>query len=301
MNGRWERKEGSLDLLLNTLCDVFGSFIMIALILVLPTGISHITKPLPSDDTINRRISSARAELQRIENELAASAADPELVRLNTEKQNLEAAVKMLKEKAAQQGSARANAINASIRDVTKEDTVLLDKIRKAQVAQEAARNALEESEKYQKTLTSRIDSIKGKLSSAKKVRTQEMRLPRERVTSKGASSVIFRYGRIYPLQTAGGNNNDALKWTPEREDAVSVSPIEGKGYLASETAKIASWASAVSSDRFVACYVYIDSIDAFREFRKILQQKNMEIGWEPIQSGSDLVFSSRGTSPNPQ
>ena len=303
MKGRWNRKEGSLDLLLNTLCDVFGSFIMIALILVLPTGIAHITKPAANDETINRRISAAQAEMQRLDREISESAADPELIRLNTERQELESAIKSLKEKAARLGSERTRNINASIRDVTKEDTVLLEKIKKARIAQEAARNALEESTKYQHTISSRIDSIKGKLSSAKKVRTQEMRLPRERVTSKGASSVIFRYGRIYPIRTSldSDKNTESLKWTPQGDEAYRVSPIEGKGYLPSETAKITRWASSVSSDRFVACYVYIDSIDAFREFRKLLQQRNMEIGWEPEESGQDLVFSSHGTSPNPQ
>ena len=303
MKGRWDRKEGSLDLLLNTLCDVFGSFIMIALILILPTGIARIAQPAANDETINRRISAAQAEMQRIERQVVESSADPESVRLNAEKQELESAIRSLKEKSARLGSARANEINTSIRDVTKEDAVLLAKIKKARIAQEAARNAMDESAKYQSTIASRIDSIKGKLSSAKKVRTQEMRLPRERVTSKGASNVIFRYGRIYPTQTSlnSDRNTESLKWTPEGDEAYRVSPIEGKGYLPNETSKITTWASSISRDRFVACYVYIDSIDAFREFRKILQQLNVEIGWEPQESGRDMIFSSHGTSPNPQ
>lgn len=301
MKARWDRKEGSLDLLLNTLCDVFGSFIMIALILVLPTGIAHIAKPAANDETINRRISAAQAEMQRLERQITESAADPELIRLNAEKQELESAIKSLKEKSARLGSTRSKEINASIRDVTKEDIVLLDKIKKARIAQEAARNALEESEKYQSTVASRIDSIKGKLSSAKKVRTQEMRLPRERVTSKGAANVIFRYGRIYPLQSSDGRNTESLKWTPDGDEAFTVTPIEGKGYLSSDTSRITGLASSISSDRFVACYVYIDSIDAFRNFRKILQDRNVEIGWEPVDSGRNLSFASHGTSPNPQ
>jgi len=301
MKTRWHRKEGSLDLLLNTLCDVFGSFIMIALILVLPTGIEHITKPTTNDETINRRISAAQAEMQRLERQLAETASDPELIRLNAEKQELESAIKSLKEKSVRLGSERTRDINASIRDVTKEDVVLLEKIKKARIVQEAARNALEESSKYQSTIDKRIDSIKGKLSSAKKVRTQQMRLPRERVTSKGAANVIFRYGRIYPLQSSDGRNTESLKWTPDGDEAFSVTPIEGKGYLSSDTSRINGLASSISGDHFVACYVYIDSIDAFRNFRKILQDRNVEIGWEPVESGRDLSFASHGTSPNPQ
>jgi len=304
MRSRWDRKEGSLDLLLNTLCDVFGSFIMIALILVLPTGISHISAPVAGEEILSRRILTAEAEIEKLDQKIASSGVDDEFNRLKTEKSKIESTIKTLKEQSRVMGEQRAKQLSASIRDVTKEDAVLLDKIKKAQLDQEAAKNALDELNKFQANLTSRIDAINCKVLDAKKARTQEMRLPRERPTSKDATNVIFRYGRIHPLLSepaSGIRNRDSLEWNQKGDDAMLVKPIEGKGILPADKSRIANWSESVPNDCFVACYVYADSIEAFRDFRKVIQDKNMEIGWEPVSEGRGLIFSSHGSSPNPQ
>jgi len=304
MRSRWDTKKDSLDLLLNTLCDVFGSFILIALILVLPTGIKQITKPKVDSETIQRRIATAKEEMEAINKRIAEIAIDPDISRLQAEKARLDSTIQALKDRSDKNESDRNKALEASTRDVAKEDAALQAKIKTAMVEQETVKNAMDTASSLEDNLKKRIDSINGKIADAKNVRIQQMRLPRERQTDKSAVNVIIRYGRIYPLQlspNAISRNTEAIEWTDVGDDAFRATPIEGKGLLATNTAFFARWVSEVPSDCFVACYVYEDSIEAFREFRKIIQEKNVDLGWEPVESSRGLRFGSHGSSPNPQ
>jgi hypothetical protein len=304
MRSRWDTKKDSLDLLLNTLCDVFGSFILIALILVLPTGIKQVTTPKVDNETLQRRIATAREEGEAIDKRIAELAIDPDIARLQAERARLDSTIKSLKERTVKLDSDRSKALNASSRDVAKEDAALQEQIRNVRIEQETVKNAIDTATGLESNLKNRIDSINGKIADAKKVRIQQMRLPRERHTDKGAVNVIIRYGRIYPLQLSPNSiakNTDAIEWTDVGDDAFRATPIEGKGLLATNTAFFARWTSEVPSDCFVACYVYEDSIDAFRGFRKIVQDKNVDLGWEPVESSKGLRFGSHGSSPNPQ
>ena len=304
MRSRWDTKKDSLDLLLNTLCDVFGSFILIALILVLPTGIKQVTAPKVDNETLQRRIATAKEELDAIEKRITETAVDPDIARLQSEKARLDLTIKSLKDRSTILDSNRSKALSSSSRDVAKEDSALQEQIKKARIEQEAVNNAIDTATGLETNLKNRIDSINGKIAEAKKVRVQQMRLPRERATDKGAVNVIIRYGRIYPLQippNSTAKNTDAIDWTDVGDDAYRATPIEGKGLLATDAAFLTRWASQVPSDCFVACYVYEDSIEAFRGFRKIVQDKNVDLGWEPVESSRGLRFGSHGSSPNPQ
>lgn len=304
MRGRFHRKEDSLDLLLNTICDVFGSFILIALILALPVAVKEVVKPQIDEDTLSRRIEAAQKEQEEIQKRIAATQVDPEVADLSRTKLQLEQLIKNLSEESAKADKARVDSLQIAARDVAKEDKQLQAEIEAAKLQQESARNALQAAIREKEQVLDRISALKGKVSSAKSARIQEMRLPKERETSKIAIPVIFKFGRIFPLYSSlstATRNTDSLEWIRIDEDRDRVNPIESKGWPPNQVGLIESWVSELPSDAFLACYVYQDSVDAFREFRKIASKKGADLGWEPVESGKNLSFGSEGSSPKPQ
>lgn len=293
-------KKDSLDLLLDTICNMFGSIILITLLIVVISSNTN-TKPSPIDlqtvdrDETQRRIQSASEEIDRLKDELAE--ADPpdettnEITKLQKEVED-----------------ARQSLASAKERRANNEQELSVDYAAVAQKAATAAKvsaeeivrleNAIDSDEKRIEQLKKDIAAMAAKIEKITDSRTQKIRLPRERSTGKSATPVIFIYNEIFPVYERDISKIGMLEID---EYSTLLSPKKGRGY-SRDPADVKRSLDGIPSGRYAACYVFPDSIEAFRVFRNLATAEGMEIGWQAAVDVDNLVFTSKGgSSPKPQ
>lgn len=299
------RKNEGLDLLLDTICNAFGSIIFIALLVVVISAdhsedsTDAIHRPLDRDE-VQRQIRTAEADIEKLQQAVTSPSSDQKLAQSVASLEAKLSAAKAALEKARKSVSEnRENATwdySAAAAESTEESRRLSEEISRLQNEIRTSDARIVELQKYATSLQASIDK---EIDN----RTEQVRLPREHTTNKDPFPLIFIYNEIYPL-FAGGH------WEPTQgiesieidSTTTRYNPLRGHGLKPLDLEKIiASFPLDAQSERYFPCYVFADSIEAFREFRKYVQQKNFDIGWQPQTDPSLLLFSTEGTSPDPQ
>jgi len=306
--GRFTQSD-STGLLLDTVCNVFGGIILIALLVALlaqetESKLKLDVNPDARMELLQRRGGRIIAENKRVrvkngelEKELAALT-HPAIGELLG---NVEAAKQEL---ARMRDSLADKQRELEISNVDAED--LLEILDKAN-AEADAELTREESQALK--LEGQLSQLKrqeqelvAQRDSAKEKQTVRLRLPKERSTGKEQVWVLVRYGRLYPtfLRQRGRSfqNEISIRWT-ERLSSHKAEPKPGKGL------NMAGWKSYLrqldSRSEFVAFAVWPDSYTAFNAAKVAAVARGMSYGWDIQESGEEIYFGSSGTVPKPQ
>jgi len=292
---------GSLDLLLDTICNAFGSIILIALLIVLltadiPGSISEATDA-PEQDEIERAIVNAEETIQSLQEEIDSLITDPEAIELG----NLRSAVEDAKQRlTASQSSASENASDLPV-DYSESIRTLRIAERENQIGIAAARNSLEARNKRQESLLQQLSRVQAETEEMVEARTQRFRLPKESTTQRAPINVIFLYNEIFWVTIQDRPNKDAIQFI-ERGKSTQFLPIRGRGdQLPGAENRTKTLLKEIESGEFLACYVFPDSVDSFRKFRELSYSSGVQIGWSLENDPDALVFSAEGSSPRPQ
>jgi hypothetical protein len=301
-----------LDLLLDTTSNVFGSMILIAILIALFAGNpSSDETPNPGDitrDSIERQIANARKNADALTTELSKQSSKNgekpgarDLASIESEINSVKAQLDKAK-KSQRDGAQLAIVDYGATAAGASKDAAALD--------QEAARvqNAIMTVDQQIAQMESRIKELQAKVKVERAKKVQRISLPRERDTDQRVFWVVFINGEVFPSKifdaageatpfTAGINvikkDEDDNLWTINR----------GKGYqFPLNKADLVEQVRRLPRDRYVACVVFPDSIDAFRKYEEIVHELGRDIGWQPEDQESNLVFTSKGgTRPKPQ
>lgn len=300
---------GALDLLLDTLCNVFGGIVLIACLLaILPR---HNTPPplLPQyhaeTEMVERRIIAGEREIRLLQEEIERLTveADPVLVALQSRRDSLEKLNERLEKEQIdrerlEHNEAEARAIAASADPMILAQRLEDLRVRKSNAA--ALNHAIEDKTRF---LQQRIENLKDESERISKGRTQAVRFPRERRTTATPYPIILRHNSVYPLHIGREMaRNPAVQMISLRpgDDAERANPLPGKGiFLPAVSRDLGVSLEAAAAKRLYATlYLYPDSHQVFVDLRDALAKANLPYGLKFVPRGQELVFSSKGTTP---
>ena len=310
--GRFKQSD-STGLLLDTVCNVFGGIILIALLIALlaretESQLKTDINPDARMELLQRRVSRIIAEIERVrlnntemEKELAALT-DPAIGKLlNTVEAAKQELDQMRNSLVTKQRELEISNLDA---------TDLLEKIEQAkaeadaELAQEGSRSLGLEAKLNQ--LKQQEQALAEQRKAAKEKQTVRLRLPRERITGQEQVWVLVRYGKLYPTYLPQGSgevrNQISIRWTKQL-DSSKADPIAKQGFAVlrndGEWKRYLRFLDARSE--YVAFVVWPDSYKAFNVAKVSAVSRGMSYGWEIREPSEDIYFSSVGTTPKPQ
>ncbi len=310
--GRFTQSD-STGLLLDTVCNVFGGIILIALLVALlaretESKIKLDVNPDARMELLERRVNRIIAENERVRvknaemKEELAALTDPAIGELLD-------TVKAAKQELAQmRNSLVAKQRELEISNLDAED--LLEKLEQAKAEADAGltmekKKALE-LEGRLRQLKQQEQELIAQRKAAREKQTVRLRLPRERITGQEPAWVLVRYGKLYPTYLRQGGrevrNQISIRWT-EQLDSRKAEPIANQGIAVPRND--GEWKSYLrfldARREYVAFVVWPDSYKAFNVAKVSAVSRGMSYGWEIQESSEDIYFSAVGTAPNPQ
>ena len=285
---REDDEGGSLDMLLDTLCNTFGGIILIALLLALSVNKKSVElydKLFKTDDNKSELI----RELEQLKNSL-----------LDLKDENIEILEDL--EDDAYSKREEIEEIKDNLDDLNS-DSSSLEKL--AQREREKLKDLKEmESTIEKERLTmeeelSRLEAIFEHQELSKELKKKPYRkvsLPQQKDTRKKPLPVIVAHGKMYPMISLNigsvEKNEDGLMWnqTPDKRFQVKVDPDKGVDPMNDDAldlflSSVGDAPRLVRQNFFLNLFVYSDS-ENFAIFNKIRDEavlRKLDYNWIPI------------------
>jgi hypothetical protein len=297
----------SLELLLDTVCSMFGAILLIAILVALMAKTATVE---PGDqagmDIVRRRVDVAQRDLDQVRQLLATTKVTQDTTggELFEEKKKLELAVSAarairrsesaeIEEKISKMGmdpGAQVNSLKENLKVQQREIAELANKLTAQNVNLRRANE--------------RIAEISSLIRKSQDSRALAFRFPKERMRTKEPFAVICRYNKIYPIADASGRQNkETIKWVNVGKDSELSEPIPDQGMEHQKHEKeIQRLLDSVNrSNTYMTFYVYDDSFEPFQFIRDLAVKRNLDYGLAFKDRAADLIWSSEGSSPPPQ
>ncbi len=304
--------QDSLELLLDTLCNIFGGIILITCLLALMTN--RKTKTVESQnrgaerrgELLEQRTQASTDELRRLK-ELEAklkSAGDADLRKMAAERLELEKTLERLRSDKNDRTSDAKNRQEVPVLDPGREIADLRSRVEQSHV--KVAEASSEESAIKAKAteLIAKIENIKEKIGSREKARTQKLRFPKERVQSKSPWHIILSHGEVYPKHMLNHEIFKGLEFKKISDTDHSVTPIRSKGLnIAADKAEILALLKQVAQDGLYASVIVCNddsSFTTFRQLKELIFKAGLDYGLIVESHGREIFFSVSGSSPPP-
>lgn len=298
-------KDESLDLLLDTLCNVFGGIILISCLLSLLTQQRTPAPAAPSSlataqgQLLAERLLAAQNELAgllKLSSENQAAGQNP-LQALIQERNELQAALDRLRKLQPADTNSDTSLPKERVGDLTElraEVRALEQKIADAKARKQAA-------DAKGRDLAGEIDSIRNQTAAEDEKRVEHVRFPKERASSKPPFHILLKYGALYPLQDAAGDKFPGITRVPKNDEAYEAIPKKSEGIPITDRATIRRiLASFQRWGGYASLDVYPDSFETFRSLRLLILEAHLDYGFEVFPEHYIITFSPKGTSPSP-
>lgn len=298
--------QDSLDLLLDTLCNLFGGIVLIACLLAIVTRQSSDTSPvtLPETAVLEKKLASARAELTGLEKlrEELQQARSPALDDLLTQRDSLQAAVSRLRSEKETREKMNSDTARKIVSDAEKEREALKEQLTLERLRLENANKESSLASAAKKAAEDELHERVLELERANQAMVEKLRFPRERDTPKAPSPIIVRFGQVHPVETKERNTHPSVEAVPGADGNRTITPIKGQGLDPKKDAAVLRSLLPVLSrgGHYLTIYVYPDSFDTFRELKQLVLDLGLEYGLDICPEGHVLVFGERGTKPAP-
>jgi len=262
--GRSTSGSDSLELLLDTICNVFGGIILMAILVVLLTQTSAGRLPDPEPEDVERafQVQRLRFEQRNLERRLAdlqehRRQLDETFHDTTSEAGERLADARNQFQEAIQEASGRVRQMNATVKDTRREHTRAEDQLDEAQ-------RRLDEKEEE-------LAQLQDDLRHAESAVSRKVRLPHRQGAAAGrALYYVIKGKRAYALEGArlyGGTHRAGdCEVTPvAHHHAAKVKPIAGEGYPAPvDGANAGAFRAALMrhppSNHYLVFFVYDDS-----------------------------------------
>ncbi len=285
---REEEDGGSLDMLLDTLCNTFGGIILIALLLALSVNKKSVElyeKLVKTDDNQSELI----REREQLKNSL-----------LDLKDENIEILEDL--EDEAYSKREEIESIKDNLDDLNS-DSSALEKLARMESERlkemEDTEDAIEKERLTMEEELSRLESILEHQELSKELKKKPYRkvsLPQQKDTRKKPLPVIVAHGKMYPMISLGigsiEKNEDGLLWnqTPDKRFQVKVDPDKGVDPMNDDAldlflSSVRDAPRSVRQDFFLNLFVYSDS-ENFAIFNKIRDEavlRKLDYNWIPI------------------
>jgi hypothetical protein len=302
------RDSDSLDLLLDTLCNVFGGIVLIACLLaILPRQQMHpplLPTHFAEAQMFERRIISANEQITRLQSEIdrLSKSADPLLAELQARRNSLKKLQERLESGIKERGDQELNEAEARALVARGDMKALEERLAELRLQRSKTEDIHAAVAEKIRFLEQRSETLREQAGKYAKGRIQAVRFPRERPANSSPFPIIIRHNAIYPLALGGKLlPNPAVTMIPlPGEDGFRASPAPGKGIRvpAEDLELLAALRSAVANKAYASLYLYPDSHEVFSDLREALAKAGLTYGLEFVDPGRDLFFSSEGSAP---
>ena len=295
----------SLDLLLDTLCNMFGGIILISCLLALLT---HHNTPPPGDPTettatqgrlLAERLDAARTELAGLKklSKKMKDTGEDKLQALIQERDELRATQERLRKLQATQ----MTSADGTSKDPAGDIAELRAQVKALDMRAADAKARKEAALKKGRDLAAKIQSIRSQISDNNAKQTEHVRFPKEREITKSPMNVLLKYGALYPLMDASGDKFPGLTRVEKADEAFDAIPKKSEGIAMTDIAAVRRLlASFQRWGGYVSLNVYPDSYETFRALKELILESGLDYGFDVIPEHFIITFSPKGTSPAP-
>ncbi len=302
-------QQDSLDLLLDTLCNVFGGIILIACLLAM---LSRPKMAATQADTSHpeagilaeKRIEMAQAELDGLQKLRAQlqSENDPSLLPLITELAGLKKTAEKLRQEKARQDEIASVKAKQLARDTSSEIARLREQEQEVERKLASANKDMEAARQAQQALEKRLADLQLELESVSALKIEKLRFPRERAINKNASPIIVQYGQVFPVFDGAGKPMPMVRQVPAADGSFTAFANQGQGLNPNLQARQLRelLKQLGSGNRYLTLYVYPDSYATLRELKKLIYETGVDYGMDLRKEQSVLVFDPKGAKPAP-
>jgi hypothetical protein len=297
----------SLELLLDTVCSMFGAIVLIAILVALLAQTSKVepSSVQASAEMTRRRIATAEADLAQVQALLAQlpKVKDDPTAALAMEKRQIEQLLAEARKRQVALGEQLQKQVAEQTVDFSAESQKLTIEQRALERRREELANARKTQDENRARLEGRLAEIDKLIHHENETRTVTLRFPKERARTKKSFPLILRYGKVYPLYDENLDRNEkSVTWKPAPGGSEFSSPIKNAGWepTADRAAIQALAAKMKGDDRYLAFYVYPDSFDAFHQMRDFATANGWEFGLELVRAAEDLRWAAKGSAPPP-
>ena len=285
---REEEEGGSLDMLLDTLCNTFGGIILIALLLALSVNKKSVElydKLVKTDDNKSELI----REREQLKNSLL-DLQDEQAVVLEDLEDEADRMREEIEDTKDNLDDLNSDASAAEI--LAEREKEKLENLKELELKEEEERLSLEEEVARLETILEHQELSQ----ELKKKPYRKVSLPQQKDTRKKPLPVIVAHGKMYPMVRFGigkvAKNEDGLTWnqTADERFRVEVDPNKGvdpmneqilEGFLSS----VRNAPRSVRQSFFLNLFVFSDS-ESFGVFNKIRDEavlRDLDYNWVPI------------------
>ena len=305
-------QQDSLDLLLDTLCNVFGGIIMIACLLAMLSRPRVSKEATNADNPIDhesgilmeKRIEMAQAELDGLEKLRAQlqSEDDPSLRPLITQLAALKKTAEKRRQEKAMQDEIATIKAKEKVRDSGNEIARLRAQEQEMEKKLGIANRNAEAAAQMRQALEKKLADLQLELEDVSQLQIEKLRFPRERNINKTASPIIIQFGQVFPLYDSAGNPNPRVTQVRSVNGTFTAFAKKGEGLSPKNDA--ASLRDILKQlgrgNRYLTLYVYPDSYATLRELKKLIYEVGVDYGMNLREENSVLLFDPNGTKPAP-
>jgi len=303
----------SSNLLLDTLCNTFGSLIFIAMMLVaMNSQVVHETRTgaqTAQDELLGRQIQRADERIA----ELTATAGAGETKAAKTDGADsarfgaLEQTLQKLQAELAGSQSQLDKTANAAVSAGNQDPHAEELRIQKIQAELELLRKEKTSLAQTLARLETKKLELNRNLQDAKKPKVTKYRLPRENNTSGKQHLYVFvRHGKIYPMYLfengARKLNTASVHWL-DQDFSKSPRPRSQLGWKL-ESAADSEWREYLKAlspkEYYIAFLAWGDSFTTLKKAKVMATDAGWDVGWEPWPEDSEISFGESGTGPPP-
>jgi hypothetical protein len=302
--------QDSLELLLDTLCNVFGGIILIACLLAM------LSRPKPEMQPANevvdhesgilleKKIEQARAELDGLQKLRAQlqSEDDPSTRPLITQLEALKKTAEQKRQERAKQDEFAADKAEQIIRDAGKEMARLREQEQALEKKLGVMNKDTEAARQNHDAIKKKLTDLQLELESVDTLKIEKLRFPRERQIDKPPAPIIVRHGQVFPLFDASGNPAPGIQHVSSPDKSFTAVPQPGQGLMPLRDAtRLREFLPAlVGQNRYLTIYVYPDSYATFRELKKLIFELGLDYGLDLCTEHRVLIFTANGAKPAP-
>lgn len=300
----------SLDLLLDTLCNVFGSIILIACLLALISREPDTSPVSPVVDLkgagllLERRLEAARKEMENLQLMLDELQTHDQsgLRRLAAERDALRSTVERLRAERQEKAQTDNRRSITAMADPGLEISELRQKAKKEGERLADINSQLQAAQAKKEHASQRLKLLTSQIDENENMRIQQLRLPREKPKTKDSRPVLLKFGEIYPLTDVEGKPFPGLRRIQEADDAFNAHPKKTEGlFTARDAVQLRElFLHYKKTGGYLTLYVYPDSYATFRELKQIILETGVEYGLDACDEHEIIRFGKTGGSPAP-
>lgn len=300
---RWAAQGDSLDLLLDTMCNLFGGIVFVALLIAMLASDGATkraeTALTPTQELIEREIANLTQDrdvlAEAVELELKKSQ-DKDLSNQNQQVvniNNLQATLRSLREILDRNNEGG----DGARMDMGTIQTELKDKLAALENAKISLENQAKSLQEEIKRLQQRMVDLKKQGQEIVQERTRKFRLPRERVSSKQPYWIILKNESIFPVYFPGGSKyREDIVSVDKSQGGDNVEPIPGRGLVGADQLK-KLMTELKGSEVYPVFVVLPDSFPKYLEAKEAAIDAGLDYGSSFEIAGYKLRLVTEGGS----